>query len=211
MTVAIPSADAPRQHLLLRNVSWGYYEHTLRELEAEHQHLRITYDRGRMEIMSPSPRHERAKRLIGMLIESYALERGLWFLGLGSVTCRREDLDRGLEPDECYYVQHRPRDPDELDLAVDPPPDLAVEVDITSASIARQPIYAALGVPEIWRFDGLTITVLLRQADGRYVPAETSLALPQLPMAQLKHFFSMGLTGDQHTAVMAFRNWLRAG
>lgn len=208
MSVATESSSPPRQQLLLRSVGWEYYEKTLHELES--QHLRITYDRGRMEIMSPSTRHERVKRLIGSLIECYGLERDIWFLALGSVTCRRQDLECGLEPDECYYVTHHPANQDQLDLTRDPPPDLAVEIDITSSSIPRQPIYGALGVPEVWRFDGQRVNVLLRRADGSYEASDHSLAFPRLDMQSLNRFLAMGVAGDQHTAVKAFRDWLRA-
>ncbi len=209
MTVAEQAAPPPRQQLLLDRVSWDYYERTLREVDEQHLHLRITYDRGRMEIVSPSPKHERVKKSIATLIECYALERGIWFLGLGSVACRREDLERGLEPDECYYISHRLRNEDELDLTIDPPPDLAVEVDITRSSIDRQPIYGELGVPEVWRFDGQRIVVLLRGADGMYQASPRSQEFPELSMPDLNRFLAMALMGKQYEAVVGFRDWLR--
>lgn len=206
-TSTLRPAPVSERRFVLEGVSWAYYEQTLAELGE--QHVRITYDRGRMEFMSPSPRHERVKKIIGRLVELYALEADIPILPLGSVTCRREDLARGLEPDECYYVQNSLVDPDKMDLSVDPPPDLAIEVDITSGSIPRQPIYAALGVPEIWRFDGREIYPMLRQTSGTYRRSDSSLVFPQLPMAQLNHFLNLALTEDQHAAMKGFQDSAR--
>jgi Uma2 family endonuclease len=157
--------------------------------------------------------HQFIKTTIGRLIETYSVERGVRATGLGSLTCRREDLDRGLEPDECYYVgtPPPPAEAQEIDLTAYPPPDLAVEVDITRTSVPRQPIYAALGVPEVWRFDGRAVTFLHRQPDGQYAPAARSLAFPGLTPDQLNRFVQMALPDRQFEAVMAFRDWLRSG
>lgn len=206
-TSTLRAAPQAERRFILEGVSWAYYEQTLAELGG--QRVRVTYDRGKMEFMSPSMRHERVKTIIGRLIEIYALEMDIRILPVGSVTCRRKDLDRGLEPDECYYVLHSPANVDELDLATDPPPDLAIEVDITSWSIDRQPIYGALGVPEIWRFDGQAMSPLHRQSDGSYKIAKRSLVFPRLAIAELNGFLNLALTGDQHDAMKAFQNWVR--
>lgn len=211
MTVVERNPAPARQHVLFDDVSWDYYERTLREFEEKGVRWKITYDQGRMEITSPSLRHERVRSFIGMLVEAYLQERGIWFLPAGAVTCKREDLKRGLEPDESYYITHRPHDEDVLDLAVDPPPDLAVEEEVSRGSIPKVPIYAEMGVPEVWRFDGQRIIVLLRNLDGEYEMSVGSRALPELPMAVFNRFFEMGLSGDQGAAVMAFRRWLREG
>lgn len=157
--------------------------------------------------------HEFIKKTLGRLVETLSLERGIPATGLGSLTCRREDLDRGLEPDECYYVATPPppAEAQPIDLTVHPPPDLAIEVDITVSSVPRQPIYAALGVPEVWRFDGQTVSFLHRQLDGRYARAEESLAFPGLTAEQLNRFLVMALPNRQFEAVIAFRDWLRQG
>lgn len=205
----VPSAE---QRILLNEVSWDYYQRTLAELAASGSNVRVTYDRGRMELMSPSPIHERVKSVIGRMIEIYALENEIPHVPFGSMTCRREDLDRGLEPDECYYVQHMPDNPDEIDLSRDPPPDLAVEVDISRGSMPRQPIYAALGVPELWRFDGNRLHVLQRQANGQYHEVDRSPAFPDLPMDEFSRFLDRILSAapaEQHKAVRAFQEWVR--
>lgn len=213
MSIATPPRPPPPpdQRLLLEDVSWSFYEHMLEEIG--NRALRVTYDRGRMEIVAPYWLHEGVKSLIARLIEVYSLEKDIPILPFGSATFRRRDLQRGLEPDECYYVSSRPRDPHgiHIDLTIDPPPDLAIEVDITHGSIPREPIYAALGVPELWRYDGARVIPLHRQPDGRYQSAAVSLAFPDLPMAEFNRFLTLALTADQHAAVKAFQDWARQG
>src|SRR3954452_18636163 len=104
------------ERFLLDGVTWDYYDRTLRELERQRRRVRVTYDRGRLEFMTLTQLHEFIKKTIARLIETYSVERGIPATGLGSLTCRREDLDRGLEPDECYYV------------ATPPPPARAQEI-----------------------------------------------------------------------------------
>ncbi len=207
MTALAQPISIANQRITFEEVSWDYYQQTLDQIGDGH--LRVTYDNGRMELMSPSQRHEQIKTLIGRLIEIYALEADISILPLGSVTCRRKDLKKGLEPDECYYVTNRPRDLQRFNLRKDPPPDLAIEVDITHSSVPREPIYAALGVPEVWRFDGNQVTPLHRDADGEYRAAARSLAFPHLSMALFNEFFNQALVGDQHSAMKAFRDWAR--
>jgi Uma2 family endonuclease len=197
---------------LLEGVSWKYYDQTLRELERAGRRLRVTYDDGRMEFMTLGDLHERAKSTIRRLIELYALERDIDILAMGSITCRRKSLKKGLEPDEAYYVNapHPPVSEGELDLNQYQPPDLAVEVDISRSSIKRQPIYAALGVAEVWRYDGRALRVLRRDKKGKYVVSERSLAFRDLPMDVLNRHLKMSLGEGQAEAIKAFRDWVRA-
>src|ERR1700712_4249955 len=125
--------------------------------------IRVTFFRGRIEIMSPLPEQEEFKKIIARLIEAMSLQRGLPMRGFGSTTFRREREESGLEPDECYYLKNelKVRGMKRVDSIVHPPPALAVEVDITHRSIPREPIYAALGVPEVWRYDGTKLSVRL--------------------------------------------------
>ncbi len=189
------------RRLTLTGISWGTYVRLSDEVGPG---TRITYDRGRMEIVTLSERHERIKKMLARIVEAYADAAGIDAEGLGGVTMRREDLDRGLEPDECYYVAHaaviigQPEDA-ELDLSVTPPPDLAIEVDISPPEVAKLPIYAALGVPEIWRYDGRAVTYLARTADGQYAAVDRSPAFPDLPVGvgerDLGHRAGPGPTG----------------
>src|SRR5437899_8506051 len=120
------------------------------------RHVRITYDQGEMEVMTLSFGHERAKKRLGSVVEVVAEETDTDMEWSGSMTCRREDLARGLEPDECYWIQNEllVRGKGALDLTLDPPPDLALEVEISRSALDRLRVYAALGVPEVWRWDG---------------------------------------------------------
>jgi Uma2 family endonuclease len=151
------------------------------------------------------------KKIIARLIEAYSDANDLDVEGFGSTTFSREELLRGLEPGECYYVAHAAdvAVKNKLDLAVDPPPDLAVEVDISPPDLAKRPIYAALGVPEVWRYDGRRVIPMHRQADG-YAEAEKSLSFPRFPMDRLNEFLSIGLATSQSAAVRAMRNWLQS-
>jgi Uma2 family endonuclease len=200
----------PDGRVVLYDVSWGFYEQMLREI-GDTNAVRLTYDAGRLEIMSPSGLHERVKTISGRLIETFGTECGIPVEGCGSWTLKREDLKKGLEPDECYYVQNLSAiaGKQQLDLSVDPPPDLAIEVDISPHDVAREPIYAALGVPEIWRYDGRQMVILQRMPDATYVGLDRSLALPMLPIEEFNRFLRIGLESHQHVAVEALRSWLR--
>ncbi len=213
MTIAI--AESPleltsRAQIELDHASWELYELLLRDMGE--QNLRITYDRGRMVIMSPLPKHEVEKKLIGRMIEILSLELNIPIMSCGSTTFKREDLERGLEPDECYYIQHEPqmRNKDVIDLQQDPPPDLVVEVDITHHPIDRAAIYAALGVPEIWQFDGRGLQTLHLGKDGLYQLSTKSLAFAFLQPSQLERFLTLRRSHSARLQMMlAFRDWIR--
>jgi Uma2 family endonuclease len=180
MTLAV--APERPEHFVFTQADWEFYDKALRVGAA--QRIRITYDRGRMEVMTHSDEHEALRSAAGRILEYYARQVRVRLVGRGNVTCRREDLDRGLEPDECYYVVNRPvRDADgQLDLTNGPPPDLAVEIEVSRTVIPRRPIYLELGVPELWRIDRQRTTVL-RLHGGEYQEVERSGYLPQLDMA----------------------------
>jgi Uma2 family endonuclease len=134
----------------------------------------MTYDRGRLEFMMPLHPHESYGHLLGRLIEMFAFEMNIPLHGGRSTTLKRELAQRGLEPDESYWIQNEPRmrGKKDLDLDTDSPPDLAVEIDITSSSLPRMPICADLGALEVWRFDGSALTFLGLQADQQYASLE---------------------------------------
>jgi Uma2 family endonuclease len=165
------------EKVILHGVSWETYASLLAD-HLDRSSPRFAYDRGELEISSPSTEHEEPNRLIAQIVEVVAEEIGLDIRNLGSMTFKREDLERGFEPDSCFYVQNeeRIRGKRRVEAGVDPPPDLIVEIDVTSPSLYRFPIYAAFGVPEIWRYDGhrLAISTL---ATGKYVEVPNSVAL----------------------------------
>lgn len=206
------AADLPRdvEHLVLDGVSWAFYESFLREIEGRRR-LSLTYDRGRLEVMAPSRMHERGKSLLGRMIEQYTLEMGIPIASAGSTTYRREDLERGLEPDGCYYVQREAeaRAADDDTITRNLPPDLAIEVETTRRAIDRIPIYAALGVREVWRYDLRRIHVLLLQADGTYATADASACFPKLPLREVERFLDQCGQVDETTLMRRFAEWVR--
>ena len=126
--------------------------------------------------MSPLPKHERKKSLLGQFVRILAREFRIPVMPTGSATWNREDLDKGLEADESFYLGdlNRVADPDNIDLEIDPTPDLAIEIELTRSALDRIGIYGALRVPELWRFNGRTLRVLLLQEDGTYQESKTS-------------------------------------
>jgi Uma2 family endonuclease len=198
------------QHLRLSSVDWRTYV-ALGDLLGERP-IRFTYDRGELEIMTLSPEHERLKRLLARLLDTLTEEMNIDVAGFGSMTFRREDLARGLEPDECFWIQHESqvRGRDVLDFTVDPPPDLVLEVEVTRNFIDRLALCAVLGVPEVWRFDGQTIQIFLRNQTGDYVGAERSLAFPFLLVAELLPFLALNATQSETKVIQAFRVWVQA-
>jgi len=196
--------------VVLRNVSWATFEALL--AETDRRGTRFAYDQGVLEIMSPSREHERIKSLIGRMIEAMTEELDIPISSAGSTTLKNQLKERGIEPDECYYVanEERVRGRDDLDLEVDPPPDLAVEVDISPSSINKLGIYAALGVPEVWRCDGAEIRVYQLQADGEYARQSRSPSFPFLPLEQIVRFLAERNASDETTWIRRFRAWARS-
>jgi len=196
--------------LLLHEVSWAEYEDLL-ALLPDNPRFRLSYDRGILQIMTLSPRHERLKSLFIPLLTVLTEELNLNLVGLGSTTFKLAEAARGLEPDDCYYIQQAERmaGRDSIDLATDPPPDLVVEVDITHPSLDKFPIYASLKVPEVWRHDG-AILQFFRLSGERYTPTPESGLFPLLPAAVLAGFVQQGQEHGIIPMIRAFRDWVRA-
>ena len=201
-------ASEPVQRLLLYCIPWKSYDAILHALDG--RHLRITYDRGTLEIMTLSFGHEFYKTLFARFIEIVTLELNLAMMPGGSTTFRRELMEKGLEPDECYWIANAAlmQGKLEYDVDADPPPDLALEIDITSSSLNRMAIYAALGVREIWRFDGAALTVHHLRA-GKYKLRSRSRAFPFLPVQELLRFAKDAEGADQTSVMRAFTQWVR--
>jgi Uma2 family endonuclease len=198
------------QQLLLTGIDWPTYRRLARVLTGR-PGVRLTYDRGRLEIMTLSPEHERIKHLIRRLLEALSEEVGQPIAGFGSMTFRRRRKLRSLEPDECYWVAHEAavRGKDHIDLRHDPAPDLCVEIDITHSSLDRLGIYALLGVPEVWRFDGTSLRFLALQPDGSYQESASSLAFPRVAPADLMRFLNLRGTTDENSITQQLRAWVR--
>ena len=194
---------------LLKNISWQTYEALLKDLESQ-RGIRLTYDRGLLEIMTPLAPHERNSRLIGRLVEALTEELNIEICSLGSLTCKREDLARGLEPDECYYIQNEPviRSLEQIDLNQYPPPDLAIEIDITSSSINRLALYASLGVPEVWRYDGNRL-IIYQLEGGEYRVCDRSSTFPLITSSEIIRFLELRKTTGETSLIRLFREWVR--
>jgi len=197
----------PEQRIVLENISWEMYE-SLLAAHRDRSTPRFVYDRGRLEIMSPSPEHEQLKETVVLLVNAVAEGLNLDTVGLGSTTFRREDLDRGFEPDGCFYIQsvEHVKGKNDLDLKIDPPPDLVIEIDITSPSIKKIPIFARLGVPEVWRYDGQRWSILT--LDGaEYVELAESRVLPGLTCAMITDFLEESRTMRRPEWLRRVRQW----
>ncbi|MGK7874352.1 MAG: Uma2 family endonuclease [Xenococcaceae cyanobacterium] len=196
--------------VLLSNISWETYEALVTDLEAQ-PGTKLTYDRGLLEIMTPLIPHESNKKLLGRLIEAATEELEIEIRSLGSLTCKRKDLARGLEPDQCYYIENEPivRGIQEIDFTQDPPPDLAIEIDITSSSINPMDIYANLGVPELWRYDGNSLKIYSLEGET-YQEQSCSQTFPQLLPAEILRFLELSKTMGETSLIRSFRQWVRS-
>ena len=167
---------------------------------------RMTYDRGVLEFMTPFRQHENIGRLIGRMVETYSEVRGKEIASCASTTFKRFDLDRAFEPDESYYIAHaeliRPKD--EVDLSIDPPPDLVIEVELTSSAIKKLKLFAVMGVPEVWRHDGTKLW-MGRLVAGEYQQIESSLDLPGLSAATIDGFLLRRFDLGETTLIREFR------
>lgn len=195
--------------VVLSDISWATFEALL--ADADHRGSRFIYDRGNLEIMSPSSEHEWLSTLIGRMIETYTLELGIPIRSGGSTTLKSELKQLGLEPDECYYIVNESavRGLDEIDLTVNPPPDLAIEVDITSSSLDQLGIYAALGVPEVWMCDGAHLRIYRLQSEGIYTLKDLSPTFPGLPPESILDFLARRNNTDETSWIKSFREWVR--
>lgn len=195
--------------VVLKNVSWELYGQ-LRD-DPRRGRVRMTYLDGELALMSPSGPHERINRLLEQLVGQWCDVQEIARACFGSTTYRRESHQAGLEPDTCFYLENEPlvRGREDLDLAIDPPPDLAIEVDIASSSEPRMTIYASLGVPEVWQTDGERLTFWELTPAGHYVERSESRALPGLRAEQLVRFLERRQHVDDTTLLREFAAWAR--
>lgn len=194
---------------LLSGVRWETYQALALDL-AENPSKKLTYDRGKLEIMTPLPEHEVNKRFLGRIVETTTEVLGLELYSLGSTTWNRQDLQRGIEPDECYYITNEEiiRGKLDFDLNIDPAPDLAIEIDITNNSLDRLSIYAALGVGEVWRFDGKELLIYVLQ-DEVYEVRERSQVLSVLTREDILRFLQRRGEVGENALLREFRQWLQ--
>jgi len=194
---------------LLPNVKWSTYEALLDDMGPHRG--RIAYEEGLLEIMCPSGAHEKLKGVIGRLVEAFAAERGIRITPFGSLTMKRELLQRGAEPDECYYIQNEAlvRHKEDIDVTVDPPPDLVIEIEIARSALDKPGIYSALGVPELWRHDGERLSIHVLGPEGKYLETPRSRVLPGLPVSELERSVSRRLEKSTSELAEEFRALVR--
>jgi Uma2 family endonuclease len=207
----------PGQSLLLHDISWQDFDDILQEL-GQSRSTSLAYDHGTLEIMTPLPEHEYLKTVMGDIVKDVADELDQDYESYGSTTWREQAKAAGLEPDDCFYFEHEAivRGRVDLDLKLDPPPDLALEIDATSKSLDRLLIYARLGVPEVWRyevtpgkpFQNGKLRLYALQGD-RYAEVTVSLAFPQLPIQELPTLIERYRSQGRRALRRETRDWVR--
>lgn len=190
----VPRQLEPESRFVLHDVPWSTYV-VLRDTLDDHSGLRLTYREGMLELMSPSGDHEDLKKILARLLEAWAEERGVDLNGRGGQTFRREAQRRGLEPDECYSVG-----------PFEDVPQIAIEIVVSSPLVDKLDVYAGLGVPEVWTWEGGALRVHRLGARG-YEIVPSSAVLPGLDLAQLASFVGPGK--NQTQTVKAYRAALR--
>jgi Uma2 family endonuclease len=203
------AVNAGETRVVLDNVSWETFERLLDETGPRRG--RFAYEEGTLEIISPSPEHEILKSNLGCLVEAFALELGIDMQVTGSTTLKLEMKQRGAEPDESYYIQNEPiiRGRTDLVLGRDPPPDLAIEIQLTRSALDKLGIYAAMGVPEVWLWESGALKVYWLSGEGSYVEHGESRVFSGLPLADLLRFLAQAKEKSTTRLVNDFRAWVR--
>lgn len=197
------------QRIVLHNISWETFEALLKEV-GENRGSRFAYECGTLEIMTPLLEHETFKIQLGRFIVVLAEELNIEIKSVGSTTLKRQVANRGIEPDSCYYIQNEPaiRGKLKLDLGTDPPPDLAIEIDLTSSSINKFDIYAALSISELWKYDGKELKFYQLEVE-EYRERDVSLAFPLISVEDMSNFMQQIPTQGEVALLKSFRAWVR--
>ena len=195
--------------VIIHGASWETYESLMKDLENRNS-PRLAFDAGVLEIMTTSSEHEGCNRILSSIVEITLEEMGMDFMNLGQTTFKRDDLKKGFEPDSCFYIQsvRKIRGKKRIDMKFDPPPDLLIEVDLSSGSLNKFRIYAAIGVPEVWRYED-SLEIWLLEKD-RYVKAETSIALPVVTPKFISGLVEISKTLEKPQWIRLTRDRIRA-
>ena len=194
---------------LLTNISWQTFKTMLAEMGSQRNN-RLAYELGTVEIMSPLMPHENSNRLIEVFIGVMCQESGFEIKRTGSLTLTRDDLERGGEPDSSYYIQNESlvRERENIDLAIDPPPDLVLEVEYSRSAIDKLALYASIRIPELWRFNGSVLRVYTL-TDGQYTEVESSPTFAPIPVKEIPRFLQQAKTKGENATTRDFRTWVR--
>ena len=205
--LSIIEALPPDAMTIFRNMAWEEYKSIVKAL-GNAPRFRMAYDNGTLQIMTTSSKHERIKMLLGWLVLELAKASGQPFDSIGSATLMNDQVRKGTEPDDCYYLQNASRViGKEIDLNVDPP-DLAIEVDLASPSLKKFPIYAALRVTELWRHKRGRVK-FYQLEDNDYEEISQSLAFPFLSPDVITEHVRMRLEQGPMPMLRSFADWIR--
>lgn len=197
----------PGQQLIMTDVSWLMYEQLLEEF-GEKRGSRINYSEGVLEIMVPLPEHEDDKVIIADLVKVLLEELDIEFRSLGSTTFKSEAMQRGIEADDCFYIENEAaiRGKKRIDLNIDPPPDIALEIDLTSRT--RFDNYEVLDVGELWRFNGRELEINVLQS-GKYIEVKESPHFPGFPLNEvIPQYLERSKSEGRNKVMKAFRGWV---
>lgn len=205
----VTTATPGETRVLLENISWQTFKTMLAEMGSDRTN-RITYDNGTIEIMTPLKPHENSNRLIEVFVGVLCEELGLEINRVGSLTLTRDDLERGAEPDSSYYIQNESlvREKENIDLAFDPPPDLVLEVEYSRPKIDKLSLYAAMGIPEFWRYNGTTLRIYTL-SEGQYSETQISPTFAPVPIIEIPRFIQESKKAGQISITRAFRVWVK--
>jgi Uma2 family endonuclease len=198
------------QQVRIEDISWSMYTKLLKAFGKKR--IRLTYDRGTLEIMTITHKHAKRGYFLGRMVDELTMELEIPMKAGANTTFRRKRKAKGLEPDNSYWIASEllVRGKDEIDLEVDPPPDLSLEIDVTHSSMNRMGIYAALKVPEVWRYDDQSLVFFVLNERGEYLSTPTSKQFPFLRPADLLPFLAKLTTMDENAIIREFRAWIQA-
>ncbi|AFZ12583.1 protein of unknown function DUF820 [Crinalium epipsammum PCC 9333] len=198
----------PGQRVLLKNVSWQMFESILDEL-GEGRAARISYSQGTLEIMTPLPEHENDKVIIGDFVKAILEELDIEFVSLGSTTFKNKVMVQSVEPDDCFYIKNEAaiRGKKRIDLTIDPPPDLAIEIDLTYRTQFNN--YEFLKVPELWRYNGQRLQINILH-NGKYVESQNSHIFSEIPLKEtIPQYVEQSKIIGRNATMKAFRTWVK--
>jgi Uma2 family endonuclease len=195
--------------VLLSNISWQTFKTMLAEMGSE-RNSRLAYDNGMLEIMAPLMPHENSNRVIEVFVGVLCEELGLEIRRAGSLTLTRDDLEKAAEPDSSYYIQNEllVRDKENIDIATDPPPDVVLEVEYSRSAIDKFKLYAAMRVPEFWRYNGTTLRIYTLE-NGQYSEVQISPTFVPVPVKEIPRFIQETKKNGEITTTRAFRTWVQ--
>lgn len=200
-----------RDHrVILSGITWEMYEGLVDRLERAGRRLVLTYDDGELEVEMPSEIHELIKAFVRAMLEQYLIDAEMPFLPVGQTTCKRRLLGKGLEADGSYYLSNLNHisQAGDNDLERVPPPDLAIEVEVTMPLLDKLPVYAAIGIPDLWHIDESGQARILRLENGAYVEMPASREVPFFTAQMLTVWVTRRLKGEHFAELQSFRRSL---